>query len=357
MTLLLSNEEIETILNMEGCLAALQEAYQDLAAEVTTEGLRSDVVSPSSHPDAVHSLKVYSTAFPRREVAAIRLNSDLLTFRRGAVGKQRSKIPAAPGERWVGLVLLFSTSTGEPLAIFPDGVAQRARVGAASGLALKILGRPDVAELAIIGSGWQAGAQAMAACAVRKIRRIRIFSPNALNRERFCAAWEGTLGVSFLPVESVAEAARGADAILCATNSMRPVLAAEVVEPGMHVGFIRIPEAGADVLARADVVVRHTPPELSTVQLLKGADSPDVRGDRGWDSSGADKLGGLPDLKDLVGGRVAGRSNPDQVTCFLNNTGMGLQFAAVGHAIWESARLRGVGRELPTEWFTESVHP
>ena len=38
---------------------------------------------------------------------------------------------------YVGLVLLFSTDTGEPLAIFPDGVLQRMRVGATSAIGAK----------------------------------------------------------------------------------------------------------------------------------------------------------------------------------------------------------------------------
>ena len=42
---------------------------------------------------------------------------------------------------------------------------------------------------------------------------------------------------------------------------------------------------------------------------------------------------------------------------FINNIGVGIQFAAVGGAIYTEARGRGVGRELPTEWFLENVHP
>jgi hypothetical protein len=53
---------------------------------------------------------------------------------------RREKIPIADG-RWVGLVLLFSTQTGEPLAIMPDGVLQRTRVGATNGLGAKYLAR------------------------------------------------------------------------------------------------------------------------------------------------------------------------------------------------------------------------
>jgi len=45
--------------------------------------------------------------------------------------------------------LLFSTCSGEPLAIYPDGTVQRMRVGATSGLAAKYLARSDARDIAI----------------------------------------------------------------------------------------------------------------------------------------------------------------------------------------------------------------
>ncbi len=62
--------------------------------------------------------------------ASIRLNSDILSWTEVAGATRRVKVPAAPGERYVGLVLAFSTGTGEPLAIFPNSVVQRMRVAA-----------------------------------------------------------------------------------------------------------------------------------------------------------------------------------------------------------------------------------
>ena len=91
----------------------------------------------------------------------------------------REKVPAAPGNRYAGLVLLFSAENGEPLAILPDGVMQRMRVGAANGLGIKYLARKNASTVGILGSGWQAGTQLMAACAVRDIKPIRCFSPTA----------------------------------------------------------------------------------------------------------------------------------------------------------------------------------
>jgi len=41
----------------------------------------------------------------------------------------------------------------------------------------------------------------------------------------------------------------------------------------------------------------------------------------------------------------------------LNNIGIGLQFAAVGSVVYFEAIAKGIGREIPTDWFLESVHP
>jgi ornithine cyclodeaminase/alanine dehydrogenase-like protein (mu-crystallin family) len=56
-------------------------------------------------------------------------------------------------------------------------------------------------------------------------------------------------------------------------------------------------------------------------------------------------------------GKAPGRSNPGQITCFVNNIGLSLQFAACGAEVLERARQQKVGRELPGEWFTEDEHP
>ena len=56
-------------------------------------------------------------------------------------------------------------------------------------------------------------------------------------------------------------------------------------------------------------------------------------------------------------GTAQGRIDAEESTCFLNNIGIGLQFVAVGAAVFQQAKANGVGREIPTDWFLESVHP
>src|SRR5882762_1542733 len=169
MTLILSNDDVEKLLTMPECIAVMEEAYVELAEGRGVNRTRSDCITPTSRPDAIYGLKSMDGVIPKLGIGAIRINSDIVTFPRVGNNIRREKVPAAPGARYTGLVLLFSTENGEPLAILPDGVMQRMRVGAANGLGVKYLARKDAKTVGILGSGWQAGAQLMAACAVRKI--------------------------------------------------------------------------------------------------------------------------------------------------------------------------------------------
>jgi ornithine cyclodeaminase/alanine dehydrogenase-like protein (mu-crystallin family) len=64
-----------------------------------------------------------------------------------------------------------------------------------------------------------------------------------------------------------------------------------------------------------------------------------------------------PELKEIIGRKIPGRKSPEEITCFINNIGLGIQFAAVGAAIYSEAKAKGIGKEIPTDWFLESVHP
>ena len=107
--------------------------------------------------------------------------------RKGAGGAQRPLYRARAA--------VLDARTASRSRSCPDGVMQRMRVGAANGLGVKYLARKDASTVGILGSGWQAGAQLMAACAVREIKTIRCFSPTKANREAFAKQMSELLGV------------------------------------------------------------------------------------------------------------------------------------------------------------------
>jgi len=357
MTLILSNQDIESVLTMQDCLAVLEDAYRELAHGRGVSRTRSDSFSPTSRPDALYSLKSMDGIVPKLGVGAVRINSDIITWPKEGGNERRVKVPAAPNARYTGLVLLFSSENGEPLAIFPDGVVQRMRVGAANGLGMKYLARADARTAGILGSGWQAGAQLMALCAVRNIETVRCFSPNKPNREAFSREWSAKLGVKVIPVATAEEAIADADIALCATNTIDNVFFARWIRPGMHISSIKRPEIEVAAIKASDLVVLHSNDATPMHLFTKGVTIPEKAKNKGWMLAGEIAFNELPTLPQLIAGEVQGRANPRQVTCFLNNIGLGYQFAAVGAAVYKKAREKGLGHELPTDWFTEDVHP
>src|SRR5712672_3623011 len=256
MTLILSNADVEKLLTMPECIDALEESYVELAEGRGVNRTRSDCITPTSNPNAIYGLKSMDGVIPKFGIGAIRINSDIITFPKKGNNVVREKVPAANG-RYVGLVLLFSSENGEPLAILPDGVMQRMRVGAANGLGIKYLARSNATTIGILGCGWQAGAQLMAACAVREIKTVRCFSPTKANRDAFAEQMSAALGIEVVPVGQPEEALRGADIAMCASNSLDPIFFERWVEPGMHMTSIKLPEIEVAALKRAHRLILH----------------------------------------------------------------------------------------------------
>ena len=357
MTLILSNADIESVLTMKDCIEVLEDAYWELAHGRGVSRTRSDSFSETKRKDALYSLKTMDGIVPKLGVGAVRINSDIVTWPTEGGNERRVKVPSAPNARYVGLVLLFSTETGEPLAIFPDGVMQRMRVGAANGLGVKYLARTNAKKVGLLGSGWQAGAQAMGVCAVREVHSIKCFSPNEKHREAFATEWGGKLDVGVIPVGTAEEAMSDVDIAMCATNTIENVFFANWIKPGLHISSIKRPEVEADAIKRADVVVLHSNDASPTHLFTKGVSVPETAEGKGWMLGGEIAFDKLSTLPELIAGQAAGRTREHQVTCFLNNIGLGYQFAACGALAYKKARERGLGLDLPTDWFTEDVHP
>ena len=120
MTLILSNNEIDELVSMEECIERLDQTYQDLGNGLAQNRPRSDIYGPIQD-DGRYVFKTMDGLAPRFEAAAIRLNSDTIRWSITPAGIRKDKTPTGPGGKWIGLVLVFSTRTGEPLAIMPDG--------------------------------------------------------------------------------------------------------------------------------------------------------------------------------------------------------------------------------------------
>ena len=218
--LILSNEDIEKILPVGTCIDVLEEAYRDLGNGMAATVPRYDVFSPTK-PDEFYEYKTMSGVLPGRNIAALRLNSSVVKWYEKAGGIRKDKLAVAGGDKYVGLVMLFSTETGEPLAIFPDGYVQKLRVAGASAIAARYLARKDAQVMALLGAGWQASAHLVTMSMIRDLKQVKVFSPTPESRRRFVEEWSGKVSARLIDAGSAAEAMDGADMVICTTTMSR----------------------------------------------------------------------------------------------------------------------------------------
>lgn len=157
------------------------------------------------------------------------------------------------------LVVWFDSRTGRPLALIDGETLTAMRTGAASGVATRLLARPDAATLAVIGAGAQAEWQVRAVLAARRIERVLVYARNGASRESFARHMSQATGIETVAAGSAEAAVREADVLCCATTAVEPVFDAAWVRPGAHVngigafrlGMVELP---AELFARAAVV-------------------------------------------------------------------------------------------------------
>jgi alanine dehydrogenase len=357
--LILSNEDIEKILPVGACLEVLEEAYRDLGNGMAATVPRYDVFSPTK-PGEFYEYKTMSGVLPARHIAALRLNSSVVKWYEKAGGIRKDKLPVAGGDKFVGLVMLFSTETGEPLAIFPDGYVQKLRVAGASAIAARYLARKDATVMALLGAGWQASAHLITLSMVRDLRQVRVYSPTPESRRRFVENWSGKVAAQLIECASANEAIETADMVICTTNSISPLFDGTILPPGIHLSCVKPCELDATAYRRADPLIIHWQ-EAKPFQIAIGVERqsiPDVA--EGWQHPLTREdcaIWNFPTLSQLVNKQHPGRTNEQAISCFCNNVGLGLQFAAVGSEVLARAREARVGREIPTDWFLEDVHP
>jgi ornithine cyclodeaminase len=154
--------------------------------------------------------------------------------------------PGNPGlgkDAHQGVVLLSSPDTGEPQALINASALTEIRTAAASVVATRLLARADARELAIIGTGVQGRAHAIAlaqdyAARGRPLTGIRIAGRTPDRAARLAGELTAAAGVPVRAARSAAEAVTGADIVVTATSSATPVLERAWLADGTHINAV-----------------------------------------------------------------------------------------------------------------------
>lgn len=364
MTLLLNNRDVQEALTPEMTIDALETSYRQLIEKEAVCRPRIDIRIPTKTPGRFYqwgTMEGGSTS----GYFAIRMKSDVLEEREYNGARTEEKFCVRPG-LYCGLILLTDVETGAPLAIINDGYLQHMRVAADSAIGARIMARQDSRVLGMLGSGGMARSHAQSLLRVRRIERIQVYSPTQANRERYAAEMREQYGVEAAALDDPREVYRGADILAGCTDSSVPVIRGEWLEEGMHVIAIggRPDEAAK---RRFDVTLRlgtaPAPvgrPDLGTADEYLGYMArPEAelwrRRRLGRRAPAVTGLGSDVMLADIVSGKRPGRTSERQITYSERGNIQGAQFYAVAAAVYEAAKKRGLGRELPTEWFLQDI--
>ncbi len=362
--LLIDNDAVHALLTMPDTMAALEASYLDVAQGRGICRPRIDVSIPTSSPEREYRWGTMEGG-SAGGYFAIRMKSDIIHHAVAPDGtRTQEKYCHRPG-LYCGLIFLTDTETGRPLALINDGVLQHMRVGGDGGLGVRHMAREDAAVVGMLGSGGMAETHMLAFCAARPVRKLQVYSPTQRNREDFAARMAELHGIEVQVCDAPEQVYRGADIVAALTDAAQPVLNGDLLEPGTHVvniGGGGLPDART--MERVDVYLRFgdAPPALGH----EGMDDEFLTWRARGEGEGAAPAkprrahgvmlpGKRVTLAELLSGAKPGRADDRQITWSERGNMQGAQFHAVAGRVYEKALAEGLGRELPDEWFLQTI--
>lgn len=319
--LVISHADVVRLLPMEACVDVMADALRATSRGGAVLPLRSVVWMPD-------------------RTGMIGLMPGFLDSPTSLGLKVVSIFPGNHGTRYdshQGVVMLFETGHGTPIAIIDASSITAIRTAAVSGVATRALARPDAGDLAILGAGVQAATHLAAMRAVRPIRRVRVWSRDRANAQRLADASPVAVEV----MASARDAVFGADLICTTTAAREPILEGAWIAPGAHVNavgacFAATRELDTAAVVRARLIVDRLESTL--------AESGDFLIPRAEGAIGDDHIAG--ELGDLLLGRFVGRRSDDEVTLF-KSLGIAIEDLAAAHYIYTQAVATGTGVSVP----------
>jgi len=319
--LVLSQSDVRRLLTMPECIELMAETLSTLAKGEAVQPLRNKMAIP-------HGVLGMMPAYlaPGRWLGI----------------KLVSVFPGNHGTTYdshQGAVLLFDEH-GSLVALLDASAVTAIRTAAVSGLATRLLARPDASRLAILGTGVQALTHLAAMRAVRAITQLRIWNRTAANAQRFAerAAREHQIPAEVAP--SAEAAVRGADIICTVTASKEPILQGDWVSPGTHLNVV-----GSSVASSREIDTR------AVVRSRMFVDRRESTLNEGGEFLAAKKEGAIGDdhivaeIGELVLGLKRGREKRDEITLF-KSLGIGVEDVASARFVYQKALKTGSGNSV-----------
>jgi len=321
--LILTDEEIRTLLPMEVCVELMAGALASLARGEVHQPLRT-IVRPAAAAGIMGLMPAYR-AGPCRPVYGLK-----------TIGVFPGN-PARGLDAHQGSVMLFDGETGRTLALMNASAITAIRTAAVSGVATRLLSRAEAGDLAILGSGVQARSHLAAMACVRRLRRVRVASRSPEQARRLASEAAGLHGC---PVEAVANAEaalRGADLVVTATSAAEPVVERAWIAPGAHLNAVGASTPAARELDAATMAAARLFVDRRESTLAEAGDYLRAVAEG---AIGPDHI--QAEIGEVLVGMHPGRRSADEITVF-KSVGLAVEDLAAAEFLYNEARERSVG--------------
>ena len=313
-TLILTAGDVEALLSLEECIAAVEGAFGLLG--------RGEVAPPE-----ILGVHVAGGGF---HIKAASLERERKYF----AAKTNANFPPNP-ERFGlpsirGVIALFDACCGLPLAIMDSILITELRTAAASAVAVAHLSRPESSVLTIVGCGVQGMSHLRALLLVRDLKRVQVVDLDPARARLFATDMGAELGLKVDVATDLRAATLESDIVVTCTPSLRPIIGLDDIGPGTTIAAVGADnpekhEIFPDLLAASKVVVDSLDQcvEIGDLHHAMAASLMD-RGDV------------HAELGEVVAGLSAGRESPDEIIVF-DSTGTALQDVASSALVYERA--------------------
>ncbi|WP_298684846.1 alanine dehydrogenase [uncultured Methanomethylovorans sp.] len=238
----------------------------------------------------------------------------------------------------MGVVVLNSTQTGEPLVIMDGTLLTDMRTGAAGGVAAKHLARKDSHVVGMVGVGDQARTQLLALSKVMDIQEVKLFCRNVAHCDHFEKDMSHVMNCEFLKKEKIQDVC-DCDILVTTTPVREPLVMSEWVQEGTHINAIGADAKGKEeldpgLLLRARIVVDD---------LVQASHSGEVNVPLSKGMITAKDI--CCELGEIVAGIRPGRQSDDEITVF-DSTGLAVQDMVTANMVYRKALEQGIGQNI-----------
>lgn len=206
------------------------------------------------------------------------------------------------------LTVVFNNTSGELMGLIVGNLIGPIRTATINALAIKKMSRKDSTVLGVIGTGKQARWHIEAACAVRNITKIKVFSRRQELRNKFADFIRHKLQIETISCSTSKEVVKDADILLCLTNSSEPIFNAEDIKKGTHINTI----------GPKFVNTHEIPLEIAKISKIIVTDS--IEQSKNYSQSfflsGTPEMDHIQDLSNLISGKVKFNRSISDITLF-----------------------------------------